>query len=528
MNGYFRLKNLEGGFGLELIPPEEGGEEINILEVMDYLGSNNLVCDLSVLREKINSRVRTEIWLANGSCPSIAEDYKLTIAEDNMSAIIRFIAPSEGGRLLNLEGLVKDLRFRKIVFGIQIQNLQEFFAEREYCKDILVAKGKEVVQGTDAYIEYAFNTDNHIRPTIREDGSVDFFNLNTISHCKKGQVLATIIPERHGQNGRNILGMEVEARAVKSTVFHYGRNIEVSEDNLQLLSMVDGHVTLVDDKVFVSDILEVENVDNSTGNIEFEGSVQINGNVISNFEVHAKGNVIVNGVVEGAILVAGGDIIIARGMNGMGKGRLEAGGNIISKFLENAEAHAQGYIQTESILHSNVSSGTYIEVDGKHGFITGGHVIAAEKLGVKTLGSEMGASTVIEVGANPKLKEEYQKLQKTAAEVQKVLLSTRSILTTYAEKKAKGVSLTAEQLEYLKSVILLDNTKKKELESTEKRIEEIQEKLSLQNNAYVEVRGQVFPGAKIIIGELSMVVQSTNRACRFEKVRGNVKCISSY
>ena len=87
--------------------------------------------------------------------------------------------------------------------------------------------------------------------------------------------------------------------------------------------------------------------------------------------------------------------------------------------------------------------------------------------------------------------------------------------------------LTAEQIEYLKSVILLDNSKKKELESTTKRIEELQEKLNIQNNAYVEVRGQVFPGAKIIIGDLSMVVQSANRACRFEKIRGNVKCIST-
>lgn len=527
MNGFFRLINVEDGFALELIPPDAEGEEINIVEVMDYLQSNNLVYDLSVLREKINLGIKTEYWLDKGKCPVLSEDYKLEIAEDLMTAVIRFIAPSEGGRLLTLEELVKDLRFRKIMFGIQIQNLQEFLADREYCKDIVVAKGKDVIQGKDAYIEYAFNTDIHIRPTIREDGSVDFFNLNTISHCRKGQVLARIIPEVRGQSGRNIMGVEIEPREVKSTLFHFGRNIEVSEDNLSLISMVDGHVALVDDKVFVSDIYEVENVDNSTGNIEFEGSVQINGNVISNFIVNARGNVIVNGVVEGATIIAGGDIVIARGMNGMSKGKLEAGGNIIAKFLENVEANAGGYIQTESILHSNVSSEKYIEVDGKHGFITGGHVIAAEKLGVKTLGSEMGASTVVEVGANPKMKEEYLQLQKNVAETQKILSSTHSIMTTYADKRAKGVQLNNEQLEYLKSVILLDNNKKKELEKDQKRVEEIQEKLSIQNQAYVEVRGQVFPGTKIIIGDLSMVVQNSNRSCRFEKVRGNVKCINS-
>ncbi|MBR4085071.1 MAG: DUF342 domain-containing protein [Lachnospiraceae bacterium] len=527
MNGFFRLINVDDGFALQLIPPDAEGEEINIVEVMDYLQSNNLVYDLSVLREKINLGVKTEYWLDKGKCPVLSENYKIEISEDQMTAVIRFIAPSEGGRLLTLEELVKDLRFRKIMFGIQIQNLQEFFANREYCKDIVVAKGKDVIQGKDAYIEYAFNTDIHIRPTVREDGSVDFFNLNTISHCRKGQVLARIIPEVKGQNGRNIMGMEIEPREVTATLFHFGRNIEVSEDNLSLISMVDGHVTLVDDKVFVSDIFEVENVDNSTGNIEFEGSVQINGNVISNFQVKARGNVIVNGVVEGATIIAGGDIVIARGMNGMGKGKMEAGGNIIAKFLENVEANAGGYIQTESILHSNVSSEKYIEVDGKHGFITGGHVIAAERLGVKTLGSEMGASTVVEVGANPKMKEEYLQLQKNVAETQKILNSTHSIIATYADKRAKGVQLNNEQLEYLKSVILLDNKKKKELEKDQKRVEEIQEKLGVQNQAYVEVRGQVFPGTKIIIGDLSMVVQNSNRSCRFEKVRGNVKCINS-
>lgn len=528
MNGYFRLININDGYGIQLIPPTDNGEEINIAEVMDYLGSNNLVYDLSVLREKIKEGEVTEYYLGQGKCPVLTEDYKITVSEDNMCASVRFLAPSEEGRKITLEEFVKDLRIRKIIFGLQIQNMQEFFGNREYCKDILIAKGKEVVQGTDAYIEYAFNIDNHVKPTIRADGSVDFFNLNTISHCEEGQVLARIIPEIPGQKGRDIFGKELEPRQVKPILFRYGRNIEVSEDKLSLISKVNGHVTLVDDKVFVSDILEVENVDTATGNIEFEGSVQINGNVISNFSVHAKGNVIVNGVVEGATIVAGGDIVIARGMNGMSKGKLQAGGNIIAKFLENAEAEADGYVQTESILHSNVSAGKYIEVDGRRGFITGGHVVAAERLSVKTLGSEMGASTLVEVGVNPKMKEEYLTLQKDTGEIQKVLNSTKSIINSYTEKKAKGIALNKEQLEYLKSVVLLDTSKKKELESNQKRMEEIQDNFTVQNNAYVEVRGQVFPGTKIIIGELSMVVQHTNKDCRFEKIRGNVKCTNSY
>ena len=40
-------------------------------------------------------------------------------------------------------------------------------------------------------------------------------------------------------------------------------------------------MALVDDKVFVSDVYEVQNVDVSTGNLEFEGSIQVNGDAVS-------------------------------------------------------------------------------------------------------------------------------------------------------------------------------------------------------------------------------------------------------
>ena len=63
MNGYFRLVKVEQGIGLELIPPTDGGEQIRIAEVMDYLSNYSLVCDLSVLKEKISTREKETIFL---------------------------------------------------------------------------------------------------------------------------------------------------------------------------------------------------------------------------------------------------------------------------------------------------------------------------------------------------------------------------------------------------------------------------------------------------------------------------------
>lgn len=526
-NGYFRLVAVGHGYGIKLIPPVDGGENIKIAEVVDYLERNQLVYDLSVLREKILSGEKETVLLSNGACPALPEDYALSISDDKMSATIRFYPPSSvSEKMLTLEGLTRDLRFRNVTYGIQVNELQEFFAEREYCKDYTAALGKEVVYGHDARIEYYFNTDIHAKPTVREDGSVDFFNLNAINHCAQGDLLARIIPEDKGQSGRNVMGEVLEPNPVKRAMFRYNRNCEVSEDKLDLIAKVSGHVTLVDDMVFVSDVYEVENVDNSTGNIEYEGSVQINGNVVSNFTVNAKGNVIVSGVVEGATINAGGNIIITRGMNGMNKGALFAGGNVISKFLENATVRADGYVQTESILHSDVRAGKYVEVNGKHGFITGGHVAATEMLTVKTLGSTMGAATIVEVGADPRAKEEYQQLQKDIGELQKIIRSTKVILSSYAEKRAKGVNLSADQLNYIKSLALLTENKQRELDKCTERLEKLHEELEIQGQAYVKVTGQVYPGTKIVIGDLSTVIQSPASYCKYEKVRGNIKPVA--
>ena len=55
-------------------------------------------------------------------------------------------------------------------------------------------------------------------------------------------------------------GAKIRPRQVKKAHLEFGHNIEISEDRKKLTSLVDGHVSLVEGKVFVSDVYEVENV----------------------------------------------------------------------------------------------------------------------------------------------------------------------------------------------------------------------------------------------------------------------------
>ena len=87
------------------------------------------------------------------------ESYKLEIAPDNMQAVVRFYPPSKNGEKMTRNEFISDLGFKGIKFGIQEKVIDKFFHSRRYCENIVVAVGQPPRHGTDAYIEYYFNTD---------------------------------------------------------------------------------------------------------------------------------------------------------------------------------------------------------------------------------------------------------------------------------------------------------------------------------------------------------------------------------
>ncbi len=523
-NGYFKIVKTQRGYGLSVFAPKDGGEAVSTLEITGYLDANGIVYDITKVRNAAESGSDNILELGEGECPAIRESYHFSVSDDNLMAVARFYPPSETGERMTADEFMRDMSFRMIRFGIREDIIRELFeGSGIYCTDIVVAKGKAPRHGTDARIEYFFNTDLRAKPEVNEDGSVDYFHLGIVNNIKAGDVLAKITPEDPGEPGMTVQGAQIKPREVKKLRHDFGRNIRLSEDRLTISSEIDGMVTLTDNSVFVSDIYTVENVDNSTGNIDFTGSVQVNGNIASNFEVKASGDVVIYGTVEGAHIVAGGNIIIARGVNGMSKGILEAGNNIVSKFIENCYVKAGGYVNTESILHSEVISGTEVMVTGKHGFITGCHIQADTKVEARTLGGVMGSQTIIEVGANPELKMEYNRVSKEVAALVKSIKDTQPIIRNFMEKKAKGARITADQIEYIKQTVAKLEGMKQELMVKNARMKELSQIFDPDRKAEVVVTGEVYPGTTIIIGDLSMTVKDSYKYCRFIRSQGEVK-----
>lgn len=529
-NGFFQLECGSNGMALKVFAPKDGGKPVAIREVMEYLNLYGIKYDLHALNSGILASYEAgadehSFGLNNEKGLEIRESYSLKISPDKMQASARFYPPSVHGERMTAEEFLRDLDIKGVKFGILTSDIESYFKDSRYCTDIVVAEGQPVRHGTDARIEYYFDTDLSMKPTLNEDGSVDFFHLNTVCHCKKGDLLARRFPEDPGDPGYTIYGERLNPREVKRDPLRFGKNIILSDDKQTITADADGHVTLNDGQVVVSNVLQVENVDMATGNINYDGSVKVNGNVVTNFSVKAKGNIEVSGVVEGAYLEAEGDIIIARGVNGMVKGTLKAGGNVVAKFIENAKVSASGYVSTESILHSEVLSGSEIQVTGRRGFITGGRVCAANLIQVKTLGSPMGTDTIVEVGVDPEVKRQVKQLQQQAAEDKRIIESLKPVLTSMAQKLNQGVKFKPEQLKNIREMVDADKKKRQDLEECMAKLQELQSVLDKGDSARVEVNDRVYAGTRICIADVSMIVKDTMHYCKFVKSQGDVKMV---
>lgn len=528
-NGYFQLDMKADGTYVRLIPGTAEGKPLEFDDLSKYLSKvkiydydiNSLVRALTASREK-----PVEFKLTPAQMPNIDEMVEIVVSGDKMYAEGIFYPSSSGGRKLRKNDIIDALRGAGIKYGIIESIIDDYIINPIYNEAITLARGTKPVEGKDAEIIYYFNVDKSLKPKEKEDGTVDFHQLDMISSINKGDLLAQLIPEDQGKSGMDVMGINILPKKVIRKVLKHGRDIHLSEDGHNMFSDISGHADLINDKVFVSNTFEVlADVDSSTGDIDYEGNVTVKGNVTSGYSIKAKGDIIVNGVVEGARLYAGGQIVLKRGMQGMNKGIMEAEGNIITKFIENAVVKSGGYITTEAILHSTVSARGDITVGGKKGFITGGEITSGTAITVKTAGSTMGTYTLLEVGIDPKKVENYRATQKRITAIEADLDRLLPIIDTYKRKLSQGEVFSQEKLDYIRIATNNCIMLRKELKDCQNKFEQLRAEIGNSDEGWIKVENIAFPGVKIVISNVIYYIKSETHYSKFVRDRADIKVV---
>jgi uncharacterized protein (DUF342 family) len=521
----YLLEFREDGVYFKLTSKSSDLTESDKRKIIQRLKRKNLEgLQLNALLQTIYKSDTQDVKIANAQ-PNVAVDEEITIrvSNDEMQAFITFLPP-EGGKSLCQQDILRILESYSIVYGIKYDHLNQLVSKKPYEQEIMIAQGTLPQNGQDAALKFHIELNKKATPKIYEDGQIDYRILDTIENVTKGQLLVSMIPPTMGVSGFTVSNKEIPAKPGKSINLPKGKNTEITVDKIGLLASIDGKAELLDKKVHVFSLHEVkESVDNSTGNIDFVGNVVINGNVLSGFEVRAGGFIEVKGVVEGATLISGGNVVLKRGMQGMGKGTINSGGNVVARFIESGNVSSKGDVIAEAIMHSNVHCGGKIKVAGKKGLLVGGKLHAGQGISAFTIGSPMATQTELEVGVDPEIRKEYDILKKDLDSMENDIKKAEQVLTLLGKMEVSGQPLPIDkQLLKVKARNTINALNSKQ-EETKIRIFELEETILSVAESKVSASKTVYPGVTVAIGTSSIRVKDIVEFVTFKREYGEVR-----
>lgn len=345
-------------------------------------------------------------------------EYQIHVASDGMNATLTIIPPV-GGRATDTEDALKELAKAHVVFGIDQIAVRDA-CERGSCTNVIVARGTDAIDGTDAIFEDLTPHTVDREPKLDENGLIDYRERGAITAVQQGDPLMRRIPATPGTDGQNVKGSIVKAKPGHDRNFANGlKGSEISsEDSCMLIAAVGGLPVRVDAGVNVEPVVRFKEVNMATGNIHFDGSVHVTGEVVQGMTVNATGDIVVDGMVDSGILQAGGDIRITGGI--IGRAKVHAEGSVTARFAEGVEIRAGTIIALKDMaleceLHA-INQITIGTGSRKTGRLVGGTATAMMAIRVATLGSDKGGTTKVILGSNPVLEAEYAALLKRIEE----------------------------------------------------------------------------------------------------------------
>lgn len=423
------------------------------------------------------------------------EPLTLFVTSDKMEAYAVLRDGYDGFTEQEVLNLVWNSGIRKGIMRDAMKQIEGGFRGEE--GKVLVAKGENPTNGEDGYYEFFFRTDLDGKPKILEDGSVDYNNIEWFDTCKKDQKVAEYHPATPGTDGYNVYGEVKPGKNGIEQPMLIGKGFAVSKDKLIYTSEVDGLVMLRGtDKLEISSVLEVDEVNNTTGFIVYKGNVHVRGDVGVGGVINCGGDVVVDGFVEGGNITAEGDVLLRRGMNGGGRGVIRAGKNVTGKFFENADVYAGDTITIDYATNSILFAENQLEVKKTKGAIIGGNVTGLMGMTVYNVGNKMGQKTILNAGIPKSMEEKRKQLRE---EINRNKEQLKLLRNSELEFRNKYTIAMLSQMDIFTKIENAIYTKELDVKQANDNLEEFMEKLKQYNQSKIVVKGDLHEGVDVVI-----------------------------
>jgi uncharacterized protein len=503
-NGFFHIENQKGKAYLKVTPPGKMGMPVDTQQVITRIhlfGVENI--DEKEIRKIIKEADGKEhpIGIWSGGSPEDARA-EITTSDDRMQANVYLHPPKHGGKTLTEADLKLSLQKSGILFGFIEEIIQELATIPEYHKSYTVAEGINPQSGGDGNIEYLFDTSNS--PHLEEDdhGKIDFREIGIIKSVQSGAILARKIQPQPGKNGKNVYGDIIPYEPGKEIEWKLGSNVHVSEDNKEVFASITGRPVIDRSGTLrVDEVIHLEKVDFSTGNVDFPGTIIVEEKIADGFRLNAKGSLIIKKSVGKVYLHAKGDVILSGGFMGRGGGTIQADGEIYARFIEQGKmiSGKSVYIE-EASMHSEITAEEDIVVQGGRGEIIGGELIAGRSIICNKLGAVVETKTILTVGTPPDFIEELEKMKRDIQEKKEVLIKVEQTLNRLLEEAGKR-ELTEEESSTLHKLREVEKRYSAMLKASQTQYSNALNSYEPSKDSYVEAQREIHPGVEINLGK---------------------------
>ena len=421
------------------------------------------------------------------------ENISVTVSGDEMEATIYVSDSSE----VTKEQIMNALQKSGVTRGILDGEINKLLKSKVRDTTIIVALGKPATEGAEGWYEYFFRTELDRKPKLLPDGSVDFSQIEWFEFVEAGQRIALYHDAEMGSEGYTITGRQLPARKGHEQSVLTGKGFSLLEDKRTYIANISGRIELKDNSIDIDKTLKVDEVTLSTGNITFDGSVYVAGNVSAGTSVRATGDVVVNGFVESAFIESiEGSIFIKQGVNGNNTGSLKAAKDIDGRFFEACKVYAGNDIEAGYCLNCDLHSENKITVSGKGGRLAGGTTYAKIAIDMAYAGNRAGIATMIRLGVNDVITGMKSGMEAWIAEANKQLDILRNAYADFQKKYPPEVRNTMEMYLKIESAIF---AKEKEVSELMQRRSNMESELDAVRNAHAVIHNTLYEGTTFVI-----------------------------
>jgi uncharacterized protein len=394
-----------------------------------------------------------------------------------------------------IEELLHELGIRHGIDEDGVKQLLETYEASGEAADTVVATGTAASAGKGPYL---YDTYKH-RVIAEEDGDTDVRALQQRFTVKKDQIVAEIAYKTDAVEGCTIFGDTIEAPEGAPLEVEVGDGIR--PEGLKFIAEHDGIPEVTETAVqMTNDLVHEGNINLASGNIDFDGSVQIVGNIEEGSFVNVNGDLRVMGMIQGGTVKVSGMVTVEGGIMGDDRSIVRCGGDIFAEFFSNATiVGGGGLICPKSLMTCHISVVNSVELTGdEESVIAGGSISSGEDVKAAYLGRGEGSVTHIQAGCDIKNELSFEMRTKRIENINQLLERESTTLKEYKRKRDDQMTEKNEQIK--QSLQKRVDACKRIIEEMTKRAEAAKEAIKHNKEAKIMVKEVLSKNVKLVVG----------------------------